>query len=342
MEKIKEVELTKIKLDGKIIDLKKLRNTFDNREWKAYILFTYKKDELKFRKEIEIIETKNEFSDGEVIIKLPSCDTTNTKTSKTIIGKGIIKNNRIRNLKIYINSEEYPENPYNLFRFLTTEELNIDIRKQYRYKNNNIDEYANSIFKIYYNHIKYYLSNFHDYNYQTMKKGLRNKSTAMVSYLAIKDYLENKYKDRLIVSESNVFIKNNFTEYDFLILKTETKINRGCYEENDIYAAVEIKTSGFFPSKSQNFNEEFEELIQKETHNLNVPLLYIAIHEGSSCGKKNKNSNYFYENSLDIIKKYSNKIYGLFVAIKVGNNQFIVPYDFNLDNTINEIINKKG
>ena len=49
---------------------------------------------------------------------------------------------------------------------------------------------------------------------------------------------------------------------------------------------------------------------------------------------------YFYEECLNVINS-KEKVYGLFTAIKVGNHQFIVPYDFDFDNVIREIINNK-
>lgn len=336
MNKLNEIEIEKVKIDDMIIDVKKLRDKFDNREWKAYLLFDYDNNIFNFRKELEIIEPI--IPNGEIIIKLPVSMDSNCEKSRIKLCKGIAKNNIITNLKLYVNNNKCSTNQYDLFKILDNDERDIPIRKKFKYKNENISEYVNSLFRIYYNHIKYYISNFNNAKLDSLKKGTRNKAIAMASYLSIRNYINYRYKEQCVVSEANVFIKNIFTEYDFLILKKDVKINQGYYEPNDVYAAVEIKTSGFFPSNSQNIVKDFNDLIVGETTYIDVPLIYIAIHEGSSCGNKKEQAHYFYEECLNVIKKSKKKVYGLFIAIKVGNHQFIVPYDFDFDSVIREII----
>lgn len=333
MDKLKEFELEKVKINDVIIDVKKLRYRFDNREWKAYLLFDYANDEFNFRKELEIIEPK--IPDGEVIIKLPG----DGNNSRIKIGKGIAENNIVRALKLFVNGE-YSNDQYQLFRLLNEQELKKTDRIDFKYKSDNIRNYANSIFKIYYDHLKYYFNNFSDVELAKLKKGARNKAIAMASYLSLRDYINNRYSDYCVVSEPNVFIKNVFIEYDFLILKKGVNINQGYYEQSDVYAVVEIKTSGYFPSNSKNITRDFEELIINETANIDVPLLYIALHEGSSCGRKGNKAHYFYEQCLKVLETNKNKVDGLFVAIKVGNSQFVVPYNYDFDNIIEEIIKK--
>lgn len=222
----------------------------------------------------------------------------------------------------------YKSDPYDLFEFFKKEEQKKEI-KELKYKEKNKEKYINEIFKLYYDLLKNYILNF------PTKKSGGHKASAMASYLSIKDFIKKHFEGKCVVSGPNVFIKGNTREFDCLLLKGKS-INEGFYDEKEVYAAIELKVSGFFHDKEKGFIKSFyKDLLKSETEYLNeIPFLYIAFCEGTN------NSNSYYEDSYKALKKIKeNKNINLFfVTVKKRGSRYTIPYDYDLEAIISKII----
>ena len=311
---MKEVLLKKVKIDGVILNISDdqiYKNSLDKKDWLIYLLYRYnKKLELVPRKKIEVIESDisnlEEYIGKEIIIKT---------RSKTKIGTcKVNKDLSLEPKKFYILEKDYKLDEYsNLFEHYVnrnkTDTLNeLELKK-----------YISGLFKIYYDSIKYLFS-------MNNTAYVEKKETAMASYRAIRDNL-SKYN----FSEPNVFIKNKPLEYDALILKTK-KNNEYLYNESDILATLEIKSSGYRGSKNEeNINKYTKHIAGAEINEERIegiPHIYFAIFEQPNNYKILKH----HKNFKDIIM--------IVCASKINNSKFLIPKDYDVDLILTKLLKK--
>lgn len=289
-----------------------LRNRFKTIEDKLIIFFYYNKDTLELKKEIKIIpidKTSNYKINEECEIYLASDNQLiNTNPGTTKLGKGIIKSITndyliLDNLKVYIDNN-YITSYINLF-----DSSSINTCK-------NINKYISTLFKVYYYSIIYLLE-MYDYSYGG------SKLSALASYLAIINILKGNF------SYPNVFIRNNKTEFDLLLLKDNVENNKYYYEINEVKAIIEIKSCGYIESSEWDFkryiesnfnvkdtiNDKFKNQV-KNLSNSNIKYIYFSLYE--------RNYNKYYE----IINKLNDRYIGIFCSII--DNKYIVPNNYDI------------
>ena len=165
---------------------------------------------------------------------------------------------------------------------------------------------------------------------------ISGKASAMCSYLATKkvfnDFFNRNGYD-LEVSNPNVFIKDNNIEYDAVIIKkNKNNTNKYIFDTDEVIAIIELKTSGCFYSKEQLDNNEFINYI-KNSNPLNKKFIYLSLYE--SFGDK-KTSIHYYEYLLCNISSIANS-YGIFCATKRNQKTILIPYEYDLDEILNNI-----
>lgn len=354
--------IEKIFLNGNEISIidEKIRTGFDKREWKVIIFTEYNGDKIVIRNEINVIlknqKTVVNAKNQKVILKC---------SSKTILGQGVFRGINsdgyavITDLKIYIKDDEnknnpkfiYTNNPKKLFRLFSDRELIARNLSYDTYKNDKeiVDIYIKGLFKIYYTMLKYSVTN--------LSKNIENKYSALCAYLAIRDCFK---KYGIVMSYPNCFIKGYKLEYDALILKSEKlkyvnnnyDVERYFYNQEDILATMEIKVCGIFYNYSSIDNDFKNYLMEQHgiavpnkknkiyeynyNNKLSVPHIYITLHEGSTKNTEKK----FYEKCANVIKNMGDEYIGIFCSTKVGNEQFVIPVDYDLNKILENNILK--
>ena len=318
---MKEILIDEILVEGKNIEIEKVKSKFDTRELKAIFLLYYDKKRIAFREEISIKTNKKQqlIENDEVVLKI---------SSRTIIGKGKIisidNDNdylKIKPTRLYIGSGEYSDSPLGIARIFSNGELK-ERNLKYDIKDEKVikDKYFKGLFKIYYQELKYSI--------QYFCEDMEAKQNALCSYLAIRDV----FKDfGFILSNPNSFIIDHKLEYDALLLKKES--NEYFFEQNDLFASIEIKTSGIFFSLA-SLESDFKKYITEQHDGLDIPHIYIAIHEFSS-NNPSDNETRMYDTCYNVIKRLG--CIGIFCAVKNNNDQFIIPVDYDLEEILKSI-----
>lgn len=193
--------------------------------------------------------------------------------------------------------------------------------------------FQNGMLKIYYDAV-----------IETLKvnntKRIAGKASAMCSYLAIKDYLNNYFEDghEFEVSNPNVFVNNRNTEFDALVVKKAKNNNdKYFFEEDDVEAVIEIKTCGYFSSKDELINvgkknNGFKEYIENGKLE-NKKYIYFSISE--SFGSRAE-SIHFYEYLFSTMSKDKNE-FGIFCGVNKDQNTILIPYEYDLNKLLKEI-----
>lgn len=167
---------------------------------------------------------------------------------------------------------------------------------------------------------------------------VEGKATAMCSYLATKKVF-NDFFDRngydLEVSNPNVFIKNTNIEYDAIIIKkNKNNVNKFIFDEKDVEAIIELKTSGCFISKNDLKNGEFIKYI-KDSNPLDKKFIYLSLYE--SFGDRDTSVHY-YEYLLCNLATIKNS-FGIFCATRKNQKNLLIPYEYDLDKILKKIFN---
>lgn len=316
---LKEIYITNNLTNNKfLVNNITLRNRFKTEEDKLIIFFQYVNDELKLKKEITIIPvdkpTNYKVNTIYQIYLASDNQKENTLPKTTLLGKGRIKEITkdyliLDNLSVYLD-DTYTTLETNLF-----ENLNNDINK---YK-----IYTTGLFKIYYYSLIYFLEIYKYYN-------SGNKISALASYLSI----TKKLKCNL--SYPNVFIKNNPTEMDLLLLKDNVKNNKYYYDIEEVKAIIEIKSCGFINNSENDFKnyiqENFNPKDKKENlkestitlSNSNIKYIYFSLYERN------------YRKFSKIIKKMPNRFIGVFCTTIEKGTKFIIPEDYQIPEILKE------
>lgn len=174
------------------------------------------------------------------------------------------------------------------------------------------------------------------------KKRIEKKAAAMCSYLATKRVL-NDFFDRndydLEVSNPNVFVKNNNIEYDALIIKkNKNNSHKFIFAESDVVAIIELKTSGYIMPKELLAEGEFIKYI-KNSNKINKKFIYLSLYE--SFGSRD-NSVHYYEYLLCNLKNRKLKdSYGIFCATKKNQKNLLIPYQYDLEETLTKILKEE-
>lgn len=310
---LKEIYITNNLTNNKfLVNNITLRNRFKTEEDKLIIFFQYVNDELKLKKEITIIpvdKTTNYKINTIYQLYLASDNQKeNTLPKTTLLGKGRIKE-ITKNYLILDNLVVYLDNTYTTLETDLFENLNNDINK---YK-----IYTTGLFKIYYYSLIYLLEIYKYYNGG-------NKVSALASYLSITNNLKCN------LSYPNVFIKNNPTEMDLLLLKDNIKNNKYYYDIEEVKAIIEIKSCGFINNNENDFKnyikENFNPLNKKDNlkeqtiilSNSNIKYIYFSLYERN------------YRKFSKIIKKMSDRFIGIFCTTIEKGTKFIIPEDYEI------------
>jgi hypothetical protein len=286
-------------------------------EWKAYI-FGYYNNNIYTKRNFIIVKGKTKVKTGNIILKL---------NKNTIIGEGEIEKiekniYKITNLNPIIGKKNIED----LFIYYNTTK---DLTKKEKNK------YLNGLFRIHYKSIEYYINNYFNKgklkskNTKTIYDTLENKFSAYCSYQAVKEiFKENKFN----ISQLDCFIKGHRLEYDALILKDNVNPNNRLYEESDVLATIELKTSGFF-SKKEQIKKDFKKYMEQE-HIEGIPHIYITLHEKISDNKETIN---FYGITKEFFEKNKNEYYGIYCKLKKTNEYITIPKEYDLEKIIKNI-----
>ena len=326
------IKVIKIKIKGKdvTIDINKLKIIED---LMAIMYYEYNdKHEINLRKKI-IVE--NGTINGEI------GETVELKISKKVkIGKfkiiGEENNKKIikptEDNELFSKIEDHDVSNYSSFIWKKCEGRD-NLGKIEKYKPNSIEDYTSKgLFEIYYKCIENSL--LYDIN--------EAKATAMYSYLAIRDVLNYKLKEKgYVVSNPNVFINGINTEFDALIVKKGNE-NKFIYNIEDVYSVIEIKSSGYFASKKilndKKKTNNFINYVEANRKNLyNIPYIYLSVYE--SFGVK-KDSIHYYEYLLANLSTLEKNVIGIFCGTKKKSGKLLVPYNNNLDDIIDKLLKK--
>lgn len=289
-----------------------LRNRFKTEEDKLIIFFQYINNELKLKKEIKIttIDKLTNYKTNTTYQLYLASDNQkeNTVPKTTLLGKGRIKK-ITKDYLILDNLYLYLDNTYTNLEINLFENLNNDINK---YK-----IYTTGLFKIYYYSLIYLLEMYKYHNGG-------NKISALASYLSITNNLNAN------LSYPNVFIKNNPTEMDILLLKDHIKNNKYYYDTDEVKAIIEIKSCGFINNNENEFKNYIEENFnyqnKKTNHkeqtinlsNSNIKYIYFSLYERN------------YRKFSKIIKKMPNRFIGVFCTTIEKGTKFIIPEDYQI------------
>ena len=172
------------------------------------------------------------------------------------------------------------------------------------------------------------------------KSRIEGKAAAMCSYLATKRVL-NYFFDRkgldLEVSNPNVFIKNVNIEYDALIIKkNKDNYNKFIFDEGEVEAIIELKTSGCFFSKDDLKKGEFINYISR-SNPLKKKFIYLSLYE--SFGDRDTSVHY-YEYLLCNFLTLGKLYFGIFCATKKNQKNLLIPYQYDLERKLKEIFKK--
>ena len=175
------------------------------------------------------------------------------------------------------------------------------------------------------------------------KDKIEGKCTAMCTYLATKRVLNDFFDQNgydLEVSNPNIFIKNVNVEYDAVIVK-KSKDNREkfIYNENEVEAIIELKTSGCFLSKDDLKKNEFINYIIK-SNPLRKKYIYLSLYV--PFGDRDTSVHYYEYllcNIAAIKDRYTEykESYGIFCATKRNQKKFLIPYEYDLEAILNKI-----
>lgn len=175
----------------------------------------------------------------------------------------IYKDNSLTHIKFYIHNF-LTDDPYQIFGITRQEQ---DYLRNYKYYFKFIKDLEKEIYLI---------------NNNRIEKRSFGKYIAMRFYLAVKATLENSdiFKVRgYVVSEPNVFIKENKIEYDVMLLKKNTKINQGIYDAEDVVATIELKSGSMWTTSDQIIEYLKNEMFSNKPH------IFIVGYETLDCLK---------------------------------------------------------
>lgn len=102
-------------------------------------------------------------------------------------------------------------------------------------------QYVNSMVKMYYDYLVEFCNNYN-------KADRPNKLSGIMSYIALKNFINEEYKNKFEISNPNCYIKNYSQEFDALLLKQSKNKSKYTstyiYDEEDVIAIFELKTGG--------------------------------------------------------------------------------------------------
>ena len=291
-------------------------NKFSKEEWKSYIFGEYNNGKFDYRKKLVVEGDISSKKIGESIkIKISKkCSIGEGTLSSISDGKYII-----RNLHIY--KDKKPLDDIKDY-FVPFENFNISKKDKERF--------INGLFKINYDFIKYYL----DYHFFKVGREYKSKFSnriiyytpeskfsALCSYLAIKDmFLLKGYK----ISTLDCFVSGEKLEYDALVLKKDTPLNKRIYDKDEVLATIEIKTSGYFNDNIKTIEGNFGRYMDSQKID-EIPHIYIALHELIG----------YYKNTHS--KFNNNGLVPMFCKIKETNDYITIPYEYDIDELLNKI-----
>ena len=331
MEKVK-IERFRFKLDDNI----ELNDNYLNRAlYQDVKLLIHLDEKLNVRKSVKIIEPDlSKYNSKEIELYYNSNKLGEFK---------VVNNNQLEPINFKIDDLfELISDGYKKDKYTCLDKNGKDIWKDFedeKYLEN--IKYDDDNFKTVYDKYKDLLEIYYKQGYLilnfTDKAEVKGKVSAMCSYIAIRDKFNEILPKGYVVSRPNVFIRGINTEYDFLIIKKE-KEEDYIFDKEDVIALGEIKTSGSFISKD-NLNDKeknFKHYIEGEKNGLDIPLIYIALYE--SFGSKNTSIHY-YEYTLANILSLKNKgFFGIFCATKKDSNKLLVPYNYDLNKILKEVV----
>ena len=345
-----------LKVDGNGKPL--TRNKLSNAEWKAAIFGKYDKNgKFNYRNQITIIS--NNFDKD-----IKKDDKVEIRDGKLrILGYGKvdkIEDNKFTliDLNIYdgkSDNDNFDTKIEKLFRFLDKNQINE--REKYINSNNKLDKvfndykkskdsdkekFINTTFKIFYDSLIEYLKNYFCYKKEIYvvednKVKCKNKIiepegkfSAYCSYIALRKYIEDNYKEDFKISPMNVYVKGYKLEYDALLLKNSCEDdNSYVYDIDNVLATIEIKSSGYFGSGDASNNFEVYMRNQKIDK---IPHIYLAFHESSN--KKEDNNSRYYDQTYKTIKKLNNEkeqFIPIFCKIRIDSEYIYIPFEYDID-----------
>ncbi len=175
---------------------------------------------------------------------------------------------------------------------------------------------------------------------------LSSKASAMCSYIAIRDNLNNYFKRNNIpfaVSNPNVFIinsANSEVEHDALVINKNycSSINsQYFFDKEAVEAVIEIKTGGFFSSKDKDLNSYFKKYVNHEKVE-DIKYIYFSVSESFSVKKSSRN---YYTSLFSTLSNIENA-YGIFAGINKGSKTMVIPYEYDLEALLADIFPKAG
>jgi len=206
--------------------------------------------------------------------------------------------------------------------------------KRSKYNKLSIDELFNQSIDLLTMYYKVIVNNI---KFNPIKLG--NKVSAMNSYISIRDTLNKWFKDNnypFVVSLPNVFIRGINTEYDYLIVNKDKK-DEFIFNEEDVIALGEIKTSGYFCSKEDLYDNTEYSFINylNRLKQIDKPLIYTCIYETDS------ETVHYYEYTLSNILDMKNMdIFGIYCLTRSDSDHFDIPYEYDLNNILLNIFKK--
>lgn len=330
-DKILKLKDGLFQLEEEYVDINLLNDKFDYRDLKAIMFidkdsFKENKLNLKFKDKIDIKLNENIYNiDDVVILKLGNN-----------IGKGIIKEKTsidndkmtkyiIKPTEVYINGK-YETSLFKLFKIVNKNNQIFDYENTNENISNIFKNLVNSNFRLYYYALIEHCKNING----------ANKYSGIASYLGLKNYI--KYlnsnvdnKEKVYISPPNCYIKGTNVEYDALLIK-ENSNDKYLYNEDEVLAIIEIKTSGLI-CKKDDLKEAYNEMINREKYN-NIPFKYIAFHEFKDSYEK-------YNEQVDKVDQIFLTLKGKSTKTNInedcGNTQFILLENFSIDKLLKNL-----
>lgn len=201
----------------------------------------------------------------------------------------------------------------------------------------------NGTLKICYDYWLATLKHYENYEEDKNKKNNKssNKMSATCASMEFIKAINNKNPDfKFAVLDS--FIEHDFTEYDILAIKKETK-KTDIYDEDNVISVFELKTAGLFSSGNdkdkacKNIVDEFERL-NNEHSGKKYNCIYLCFHERHYLNGDNNEKTDFVEELKKVIKDAHIDITTIYLTLSSNGNAFIIPDEYySIDDIVKKI-----